>query len=152
MRRIVITGLGVVSPAGNGRDAFWANLLEGRSGIGPITLFDVSTFPVRIGGQVRLDDMQQRVARIPELGQERDRKVRWPDRRRGGPPVPISVPGTLNQASLHVGGELEVFFLQDLTGAAHSPDMQTVLARNALAAGSRLLPADAAGSAGGADR
>ncbi len=53
MRRVVVTGLGVVSPVGSGLAAFWRNLTAGRSGVGPITLFDVQTFPVRIGGQVR---------------------------------------------------------------------------------------------------
>ncbi|MHC4647170.1 MAG: beta-ketoacyl synthase N-terminal-like domain-containing protein, partial [Planctomycetota bacterium] len=53
MNRVVITGIGVVSPVGVGRDAFWANLVAGESGIGVITLFDASSFPVRIGGEVR---------------------------------------------------------------------------------------------------
>ena len=53
MNRVVITGIGVVSPVGIGREAFWSSLTAGRSGIGPITLFDASTFPVRIGGEVK---------------------------------------------------------------------------------------------------
>ena len=51
-RRVVITGLGIVSPVGSTVDSAWKNLLEGRSGIGPITRFDVSAFPVRFGGSV----------------------------------------------------------------------------------------------------
>jgi len=51
-RRVVITGLGIVSPVGSTVDTAWKNLLEGRSGIGPITRFDVSAFPVRFGGSV----------------------------------------------------------------------------------------------------
>ncbi len=53
MRRVVVTGLGVVSPIGVGVDAFWDALLRGRSGIGPITRFDPSPFPTRIAGEVR---------------------------------------------------------------------------------------------------
>lgn len=49
---VVITGLGVVSPIGIGRDRFWASLVEGRSGVRPIRQFDVSAMPVRIGAEV----------------------------------------------------------------------------------------------------
>jgi 3-oxoacyl-[acyl-carrier-protein] synthase II len=52
-RRVVITGLGLVSPVGNDVETGWANILAGRSGIGPITRFDSSTFPTRIAGEVR---------------------------------------------------------------------------------------------------
>ena len=52
-RRIVITGLGVVSPVGSTVPKVWEAILKGESGIGPITRFDVSAFPVRFGGQVR---------------------------------------------------------------------------------------------------
>jgi 3-oxoacyl-[acyl-carrier-protein] synthase II len=51
-RRVVITGLGIVSPVGSTVEAAWRNVLEGKSGIGPITRFDVSAFPVRFGGGV----------------------------------------------------------------------------------------------------
>ncbi|MHC4229349.1 MAG: beta-ketoacyl synthase N-terminal-like domain-containing protein, partial [Planctomycetota bacterium] len=53
MRKVVITGVGVVSPVGSGVEKFWSNLTSGRSGIGPITLFDASTFPIRIAGEVK---------------------------------------------------------------------------------------------------
>jgi len=52
-RRVVVTGLGIVSPVGIGLDASWAAILAGRSGIGPITRFDASGFPVRIVGEVK---------------------------------------------------------------------------------------------------
>jgi 3-oxoacyl-[acyl-carrier-protein] synthase II len=50
--RVVITGLGVASPLGIGASSFWDALIERRSGIGPITSFDASTLPSRVGGQV----------------------------------------------------------------------------------------------------
>lgn len=52
MRRVVITGIGLVTPLANGREATWSRLLEGRSGLGPIDLFDASDLTCRIAGQV----------------------------------------------------------------------------------------------------
>lgn len=52
-RRVVVTGLGIVSPVGNDIPQAWANILAGRSGIGPVTRFDASTFPTRFAGEVR---------------------------------------------------------------------------------------------------
>ena len=52
MRRVVITGLGAVSPVGTGVDAMWDALVAGTSGIGPITAFDVSAYPTRFAGCV----------------------------------------------------------------------------------------------------
>ena len=51
-RRVVITGLGIMSPVGSTVEGAWQNILAGNSGIGPITRFDVSSFPVRFGGAV----------------------------------------------------------------------------------------------------
>jgi len=51
-RRVVITGLGVVSPIGLGKDGFWQALIAGKSGIRPITAFDTSDYPCHNGGQV----------------------------------------------------------------------------------------------------
>ncbi|OFV95821.1 MAG: hypothetical protein A3H28_13485 [Acidobacteria bacterium RIFCSPLOWO2_02_FULL_61_28] len=53
MRRVVITGLGLITPVGSGRQTVWQALLEGRSGIGPVTSFDTSEFPVHIGAEVK---------------------------------------------------------------------------------------------------
>lgn len=53
MRRVVVTGMGAVTPLGVGLEAYWKGLTEGRSGIGPITLFDASEFPVRFAGEVK---------------------------------------------------------------------------------------------------
>jgi len=52
-RRVVVTGLGVVTPIGIGLGAFWDSLVSGRSGIGPITRFDASEYPSRIAGEVK---------------------------------------------------------------------------------------------------
>ncbi len=52
-RRVVVTGLGVVSPVGSDITTAWGNILAGKSGIGPITRFDTSNFTVRFGGAVQ---------------------------------------------------------------------------------------------------
>jgi 3-oxoacyl-[acyl-carrier-protein] synthase II len=52
-RKVVVTGIGPVTPVGIGRQAFWDAMVSGRSGIGEITLFDASEFPVKIAGEVR---------------------------------------------------------------------------------------------------
>lgn len=53
MERVVVTGLGIVSPIGTGIASFFEGLSKGKSGIGKITLFDASTFPVQIAGEVK---------------------------------------------------------------------------------------------------
>jgi 3-oxoacyl-[acyl-carrier-protein] synthase II len=58
-RRVVVTGMGVVSPVGSTVPSAWDAVLRGESGIGPVTRFDVSAFPVRFGGQVRDFDVAQ---------------------------------------------------------------------------------------------
>ena len=52
-RRVVVTGLGIVSPLGNDLATSWDGIVNGRSGIGPITHFDPSAFPTRIAGEVK---------------------------------------------------------------------------------------------------
>lgn len=58
-RRVVVTGMGMVSPVGNDVATAWANITAGKSGIGMITHFDASTFPTRISGEVRDFDATQ---------------------------------------------------------------------------------------------
>ncbi len=52
-RRVVITGLGIVSPVGNSIEQAWQNIVAGNSGIGRVTRFDASTFPTQIAGEVK---------------------------------------------------------------------------------------------------
>ncbi len=52
-RRVVVTGMGIVSPVGNDLASAWDSIVNGRSGIGPITSFDASAFATRIAGEVR---------------------------------------------------------------------------------------------------
>ena len=61
-RRVVVTGLGIVCPVGSTVADAWAAILRGESGIGPITRFDVSAFPVRFAGAVRGFDTGQYIS------------------------------------------------------------------------------------------
>ncbi len=61
--RVVVTGVGAVTPAGNTAEATWQAMLAGRSGVGPITLFDADPFPVRIQAEVRDFEIDERVDR-----------------------------------------------------------------------------------------
>lgn len=53
LKRVVVTGLGVVSPLGTGLEKFWSNLVAGVSGAGPITRFDATGLPTRIAAEVK---------------------------------------------------------------------------------------------------
>lgn len=53
IRRVVVTGIGVVSPVGNNPDEAWDNLVNGVNGIGPITLFDTTDYKAKVAGEVK---------------------------------------------------------------------------------------------------
>jgi len=61
-RRVVITGLGLISPVGNSVEEGWRNIVAGVSGIAPITRFDASSFPARFAGEVRNFDVTQYIS------------------------------------------------------------------------------------------
>ncbi len=52
-RRVVVTGLGVISPVGNNKDEFWTSLINGKNGVGPLTSFDCRDYTSRIAGEVK---------------------------------------------------------------------------------------------------
>lgn len=62
-RRIVITGLGMLTPVGNTVEESWKNIIAGKSGIAPITAFDITDFPVKISGSVKNFDATQYIAK-----------------------------------------------------------------------------------------
>ena len=57
-RRVVVTGLGIVSPVGNDVASAWTSIVAGRSGIAGVTRFDTTTFPVHFGGEIRQLDLE----------------------------------------------------------------------------------------------
>ncbi len=66
-RRVVVTGVGVVTSLGRSIETFWERLLRGDSGVGPITLFDVSGYRVQFGGQVPWNGEEEGIANPKEL-------------------------------------------------------------------------------------
>jgi 3-oxoacyl-[acyl-carrier-protein] synthase II len=70
MRRVVVTGLGLITPVGTGIDECWKNLMEGRSGIGPITLFDTEKFETKFAGEVKGFDPKayMEAKKVKEMG------------------------------------------------------------------------------------
>jgi len=67
-RRVVVTGIGAVTPLGNQVRDTWLRVTQGRSGVGKITLFDVSTFPTQIAGEVKGFPFEKWLERNPPLG------------------------------------------------------------------------------------
>ncbi len=66
-RRVAITGVGLVTPVGNDAPSTWASLLSGRSGVAPISTFDASGFPTRIGAEVKSFDEASLIADRKQL-------------------------------------------------------------------------------------
>jgi 3-oxoacyl-[acyl-carrier-protein] synthase II len=64
MRRVVITGIGLWTPIGAGKETFWSELIKGRCGIAPVTSFDTSAFPVHMGAEVRGFEPEKYVRRL----------------------------------------------------------------------------------------
>ena len=63
MRRVAVTGMGVISPVGNDRSSFWNNLIAGKNGIGLLTRFDTSEQKVKVAAQVEDFDPVQYMER-----------------------------------------------------------------------------------------
>jgi 3-oxoacyl-[acyl-carrier-protein] synthase II len=74
-RRVVITGLGIVSPVGNTVEEAWGNILAGRSGIGPLTRFESSSFHSRIVGEVKNFDLNSYLS--PKEARRMDRFIHF---------------------------------------------------------------------------
>jgi len=134
MTRVVVTGMGIVSPVGIGREAFWSGLTTGRSGVGPITLFDAASFPVRFGGEVKGFDPGPVVERFPAAAGSRDRKLLLALAAAEQAIAAAALPhSALREGLLCVGVGLESFCLEDLTAHARAENLGHALARSILA-------------------
>ncbi|MCL2348499.1 MAG: beta-ketoacyl-ACP synthase II [Planctomycetaceae bacterium] len=71
-RRVVVTGMGLVTPLGTDLQTVWRHLLQGKSGVGNITLFDASSFPTKIAAEVRNWDVSD-IGENPKNWQNQDR-------------------------------------------------------------------------------
>ena len=67
MKRVAVTGLGVISPVGNDVETFWSALCAGTCGIGPITKFDATDYPVKLAAEVREFDPRQYMEKLDIL-------------------------------------------------------------------------------------
>src|SRR3954466_8859952 len=75
-RRVVVTGMGCVTPLGTSVPQLWANLKEGKSGVGYTTLFDASNFPTQISAEVR-DWSLADVGEDPKVWEKRGRHTKF---------------------------------------------------------------------------
>ena len=66
-RRVVVTGLGMITPVGNTVDDTWKNILNGKSGIAPIQHFDTSDFSVRIGGSIKNLELDEYISKKEKI-------------------------------------------------------------------------------------
>ncbi len=125
-RRVVVTGVGVVSPIGVGREAFFAGLAAGRSGIDTIRSFDASTYPTRLAGEVKGLDLES--IPLPEdLGPalRKDPKsvfgvVAAREALDNAFGAMRENPYSADRRALYIAGGLEIFHLNDL--ATHIED------------------------------
>ena len=77
MRRVVVTGLGAVTPLGNTVPEFWTNVVAGKSGVRAITLFDASAMPTRIAGEVRGFEPGELIGKKEARRMDRFAQSRW---------------------------------------------------------------------------
>jgi len=110
MNRVVVTGMGIVTPLGNTLSLFRQNLLAGNSGIGPLTLFDPGRLPTAIAGECQLDEIPHKDRKISfglhaAQSAMRDAGLKEPE---GEPPH------TAAQSGLSIGIGLELFDMHDL--------------------------------------
>ena len=129
--RVVITGIGICSPVGGDAAESWRNMLDGRSGIGPITLFDAGSMPVRIGGEVKGLDPARFAANFPEAAHESDRKIRLglTAASQALREAALAV-DALRAAWVFVGVSLESFLLDKAGMIADATDLIDLLAAN----------------------
>jgi 3-oxoacyl-[acyl-carrier-protein] synthase II len=117
----VVTGCGVVSAIGRGRESFFTALQNGASGIGPISHFDASAFPVRQAAEVKGLKLESLISRYPEAADITDRKVFLAlaafDDLMADARIPAGLPAS-SRMGLNLGVSLEILPLERLSRPA----------------------------------
>jgi 3-oxoacyl-[acyl-carrier-protein] synthase II len=130
---VVITGMGLCTQMGRTVEEFWRNLLAGHSGIGRISLFDTSSLPVQIGGEVKNLKPDELLGEFAEAECEKERKIWLGLAAAAGALADSRMPrSALENVPLFVGVSLETFFLEDVTSITHAPDAVRDFARQLL--------------------
>src|SRR5690606_21970660 len=75
-RRVVVTGIGMINPMGHDVSTVWEGLREGKSGVGPTTLFDASGFPTKISAEVKNWDITD-TGESAEVWKDRGRHTKF---------------------------------------------------------------------------
>jgi 3-oxoacyl-[acyl-carrier-protein] synthase II len=74
LKTVVVTGMGVLTPIGNNVEEYWSSLLSGKSGVGPVTRFDVTEYPTKIAGEIKdfepTDYIDRKEARRMDLAEQ----------------------------------------------------------------------------------
>src|SRR4029453_6219421 len=104
-RRVVVTGIGAVTPLGNDAETFWENLVAGKGGCGPITLFDSSEYAVHTACE--LDDFDPTVWLEPRQARRMDRFAQM---------IVAAAQMAVEDAALDVGAESERVGVAAATG------------------------------------
>ncbi|MDR1887931.1 MAG: beta-ketoacyl-[acyl-carrier-protein] synthase family protein [Zoogloeaceae bacterium] len=140
MRRVAITGFGIVSPIGSGAAAFFAGLEAGRNGVAPITRFDASGLDVRYAGEVKdtpepADELERDLAR-------REPKIAFALAAAAEALAMAGVSAFSAADLIHIGSSLETFAIRDFS-LQGSPDGDALL-RQLIATYRWCLPLDTA--------
>ena len=115
-RRVVVTGMGMVTPLGADLETVWKRLLAGESGVGYTTLFDASNFPTKISAEVRNWDLSD-VGENPDdwkyqgrhtrfavgAAKKADGRLRHPGRAARTPPASASIPAAAKASRTSTG-------------------------------------------------
>ncbi|MBV8150573.1 MAG: beta-ketoacyl-[acyl-carrier-protein] synthase family protein [Candidatus Eremiobacteraeota bacterium] len=131
MHRVVVTGIGALTPIGSGVERFWNATLEGRVGVGPITRFDVDGYASKIAAQIDDFDASEYMER---------RRVRWTDR--FSQFAVAAARDALDDAAFSPNGnhhEVGVWIGSALGGAAFADEQHDVFRRQGLGAVKPLL-------------
>ena len=139
MHRVAVTGIGVLSPIGNGVESFWDATLQGRVGVGPLTRFDAGGYPSRIAAQI--DDFDPTDYMEPKRARRTDRFAQF---------AVAAARDALDDAGFHPNGnhhDVGVYIGSALGGVAYADEQHDVFRARGLGAVKPLLAISVFGGA-----